>query len=76
MTYAQARAENLDVYHFDAAVTRGEFADNMRANHRTVTEFEEVVAGFTLLCLAVSQRAEYGQIAKHVKTVRQFIGEQ
>lgn len=75
MTREQAKLLNMDVYNFSATAEadRQRFAENMRGQDRTVFEFEETVAGFKLLSLAVGQRAEYGQTAK---TVRRFIGEQ
>lgn len=79
MTLEQAKLENLDVYHFTVEAARAEFACNVRSAGRAVSEFEETVAGFKLFCLAVGNRSEYGQIAKHVKqvkTIRQFIGDE
>lgn len=56
MTYEEAEAQGLDVFHFGTTEARAEFAANVREEERPCFEFEPVVAGFTLIALAITPR--------------------
>lgn len=78
LTLELARKKNLDVYIFPhyRRDLQTRTADVLRSIGRAVTEFEDEIAGFKLLCVAASQRP--GEVApvlkqKRNKTVREFI---
>lgn len=57
LTTLTALQKNLDVFFFVQPEERTRFAQNMtEQTERTCEEFSETVAGFVLLCLAVSPR--------------------
>lgn len=77
MNLAQAREQNLDVYMFpkNRNDLRSRLRDSLGSTGRVVTEFEEEIAGFTLLVLAVTRkpREESAEVKARRKTIRDFI---
>lgn len=69
MTFDRAHKLHLDVFSFahNARASRTAYAAGTRAQGRETTEFEEIVAGFKLLCLAVGPRPDSGNIARSMK---------
>lgn len=55
------------MFHFTTLAARLKFAAGKEANGMHCHEFEEMVAGFNLICLAVEPRPTFGQIAQNMK---------
>jgi len=68
MTREEAKEKNLDLFHFPTVEARTAFAEGLlTACGRESFPFEETVAGFVLIALAVGRRPDEGKIAASMK---------